>query len=183
VLPALSGDAGRDEVPPLTPTFKGAAAEATRTYGQGADAVGVHVAYYRQQGYGAKLVSSDNTVLRADDRHWVRTSQAQQQAPLGAGSATFDVSEVLQGGASSAASRQRLEVRQIYWIDGRWTANNQMAVLLSVLSRLQGRGDDAAAVTLVAAGDASHTRAALDTFGREHMEDIARALAAARAQR
>ena len=182
-LPELPGVPGSNLAPPLTPIFKGAAAEAQRTYGEGAAAVAVHVAYYRQQGYEAKLVSSENTLLRAEDWQRQRTSQALRAAPLGAGTAPFLVSEVLHGGAATSSARQRLEVRQIYWIDGHWTANNQAAVLYSLLSRLQGRGDDAAAVTLVATGDEASTRAALDAFGRTHLDAIAQSLATARAQR
>ncbi len=182
-LPELPGLPGLDQPPPLTPVFQGAAAEATRSYGAGAGAVHVHLAYYRQQGYEAKLVSSSNTLLRADDRQWVRTRQTRRVAPLGQNNAAFTVLEVLRGGAAGPAAHQRLEVRQNYWIDGRWTANNQAAALYGVWSRLQGRGDDAAAVTLMAGGEEAATRAALDDFGRMHLPAIGRALTAAQARR
>ena len=182
-LPELPGLPASGDALLLTPSFQGTAAEAARVYGGGAEAVGVHLAYYRQQGYDAKLVSSVNTLVRADDRQWLRARQSRQTAALGEGSAAFNVSEVFSGGAATTGTRVRLEVRQIYWIDGRWTTNNQAAVLYGVWSRLQGRGDDAAAVTFMATGDEARTRVLLDAFGREHLPAIAQALAAARDQR
>ncbi len=178
-LPELPGQAVRDTALRVQPRFEGAALQASRVYAGAAGEVGLHIAYYRQQGYGRKLVSGENQIVRAEDDHWQRTRSGRAEL---AGS-PWRTHELLSGGMSGRGLRDRLEVRQVLWVDGRLTDSDLWATAYGLRGRLAGRGDDAAAVTLVLAGPAESTGPALDNFIREHLGAIVAALEQARAAR
>ena len=162
------------------PVFVGPAAVASRHYLVGTQPVTVHVAYYRQQHYGHKLVSSENTWARSDDAVWSLQSTGTTKLPVDGTQTTLRTAELL-GGAIGGAARARLELRQVYWVGGRYTVSNPMAAAMAVMGRLMGRGDDAAAITVVAAGEAgSGTAEILDGFVRTHLPAIAQELATVR---
>lgn len=187
-LPALAGTttpAADGEGPLLEPVFEGAAAQASRRYRMDDGDVLVHVAYYRQQGYGRKLVSSENVLVRSRDARWNRVASGRTtlQRP-GEGALDFQTAELLGPERTGAAQRERLDVRQAYWAGGRWTASEQAALLQVALARLRGQGDDGAVLTLAAPGsDPAATRARLDRFTQQHLNTIESHLAAVRTAR
>jgi len=80
--------------------------------------------------------------------------------------------------------RERLEVRQVYWVDGRFTAADHWAVALGVWGRIAGRGDDGAMLTFYTSGEAADgTAEFLDGFIRTHLSALGTQLEAARAAR
>jgi len=162
------------------PVFVGASALASRQYRSGGRVVTVHLAYYRQQHYGHKLVSSENTWLRSDNTTWSLRSTGQTVVDVQGRPTALRTAELL-GGAIGGAARSRLELRQVYWIGGAYTVSNPWAALSTVLRRLTGQGDDAAAITVHVEGEAgSGTAAALDNFIGAHLPAIAERLATAR---
>ncbi len=186
-LPALDGApvAPDDSAGPLLqPVFEGAAAQTWRLYRTDDGDVLVHVAYYRQQGYGRKLVSSENVLVRSRDPQWNRTASGRHTLAVGAATLEFQTAELLGREIPGAAQRARLDVRQVYWAGGRWTASEQAALLRVALDRLRGQGDDGAVLTLAAPGsDSAATRARLDRFTQRHLNTIESHLAAVRASR
>lgn len=104
--------------------------------------VGVHLAYYRNQDRQRKLVSSQNALVRSGDAHWIEASRGSRDAsslpPLPARVRTAELS----------GNGTRLLVWHWYWVDGRFTASDLHAKLLTVRARLFGRGDDAALVAV-----------------------------------
>lgn len=180
--------AGTDAVSPgatrLEPVFVNASAVAQRTYAQDGDTVAVHVAYYRQQRFGRKLVSSDNVLLRTDDKRWTRTGGGAVTVRAGDQSVTLRSTELRDGSAARGEGRERLDVRQVYWVDGRFTSSGAWATALSLLGRISGRGDDAAMLTIYTAGEAAETTGQrLDTFLANHLGTLQARLAAVRAAR
>jgi exosortase A len=186
-LPTLAGTTVVPEDPAgplLQPIFEGAAAQAWRLYRTGDGDVLVHVAYYRQQGYGRKLVSSENMLVRSRDPRWNRMASGHQPVAVGGADLEFQTAELLGPDISGAAQRPRLDVRQIYWAGGHWTHSDQAALLRVALARLRGQGDDGAVLTLAAPGsDAAATRARLDRFTQQHLNTIESHLTAVRASR
>jgi exosortase A len=183
-LPALAGVAADDGAALLKPLFQGPAAEASRTYGSGAEAVTVHVAYYRAQNYGHKLVSSENMLVKSDSRDWNQITSTRHDIAVGPQILSLGGAELLGGGRPGQSVRQRLDVRQTYWVDGRFTANDHAATAYGVLGRLAGRGDDAAALVFVTEGeDSAATAQRLDAFIQRHLGAIEAQLAQARARR
>ncbi len=133
----------------FTPAFQNPSAMASWSYlgPQSAD-VGLHVSFYRQQGYGRKLVSSENVLVTSNDSHWARllTSSTRMALP----DQTLTVSEVMlrKQRADLGGSAPRLLAWRFYWVNGRFTGSDIQAKIQGALSRLTGQGDDGAIVVI-----------------------------------
>ena len=139
------------EQPPVdfTPAFQNPSAMASWGYlGPQSDAVGLHVSYYRQQGYDRKLVSSENVLVISNDSHWARLSTGSAHMTLP--DQTLTVSQVLlrKQRADLAGSAPRLLAWRFYWVNGRFTGSDIQAKIQGALSRLTGHGDDGALVVI-----------------------------------
>lgn len=160
------------------PIFQNPAAQQSAVYGRAGRQIGLHLAYYRHQGYGSKLVSSSNQLVASDDKHWARVSSSLVSASAGSETLSLRSSE-LRGAVQPGMVGERLQVWQFYWVDGRLTASDVRAKLYGVLQRLSGRGDDGAAVTLYTAKDMDNPEAAeqaLKSFLAENWSAIAAGL-------
>lgn len=183
-LPELAGAPADDGARPLhKPAFENPRAEATRVYGQGHQAVTVHVAYYRQQTYGRKLVNSQNTLVTSEDKHWRRTASGSTVVSHEGRAQALRTAELRSGSLAGVAGGQLLQVRQVYWVNGHLTTSDHIAALLGVAGQLSGRGDDAAAITFYMAGAGRDTQAALDSFVAAHLGTLATWLDGVRAGR
>ncbi|MCW5610992.1 MAG: exosortase A [Rubrivivax sp.] len=183
-LPDVPGWSAVDAPPLLTPAFAAPSAEVLQVYRQDDRAVTVHVAYYRHQGYGRKLVSSQNQLVSSEDRRWNRSTSGRRGVEAGGRVVEFASHELLGGRIPGHTLRQRLDVRQVLWAGGRFTTSPQVATLLSVAGRLTGQGDDAAALTFYVEGeDAAATQRLLDDFLREHLGSFEARLQVARSVR
>jgi EpsI family protein len=104
---------------------------------------------------------------------------------LPSGALSWQATDLLQGNVSaSAGQRKRLDVRQMYWVDGRVTSSDHWAIAYTLLSRLLGHGDDGARITLYTEGATpGDTRERLDAFLKTHWPQIEAQLIAYRSQR
>jgi exosortase A len=181
VMPQLPGvPLSTDATPLHRPLFEGPQAEATAVYGGGDSAVTVHVAYYRQQTYGHKLVNSQNMLVRSEDPDWHLTASSVQPLTVDGQLLQLRSAELRQGDLSDGRGR-RLQVRQIFWVDGRFTSNDTWAGLLAMAARLRGHGDDGAAITFYRAGELADPE--LDRFVADHLGGLGQWLAAVRGRR
>ena len=145
-------------VPAFSPAYQSPAAVINTSYARDGRSVGLYVGYYRQQNYEHKLISSNNTVVTSNDKHWARVSNARRPVTLGADSLSLVTTELrsLQlpiTAASSASDNARMLVWQVYWINGRATTSDYLAKVYAALDRLIGRGDDSAVMMLYTAQD------------------------------
>ncbi len=183
-LPDLPDVPKSKDAPAHTPLFEGPAAQASGVYASGAGAVTVHVAYYRRQHFGHKLVSSENTLVKSDDREWNRSASGGTSITVGDRQVGLRTAELRTVNAPGRDRQRRLEVRQILWVGGRLTTSDHLAAGLGVLNRLAGRGDDAAAINFYLPGAAEDgTGAKLDAFIARHLPAFEASLAATQAQR
>lgn len=184
-LPDLPGAPTVPQAPQLSPAFPGAAATTTRSYAVDGAVVTVHVAYFRRQAYGAKLASSENTLVRSDDRQWHRVAAGRSAVVVDGAEVALRTAEIVRAGAlGSGTSRQRIEARQLYWTGGRYTVNDQWAVVLGVLGRLTGQGDDGAVISFYTQGEnTAATAPRLDRFVASHLPALRAQLEAVRAAR
>ncbi|MCV2348572.1 exosortase A [Paucibacter sp. Y2R2-4] len=143
------------------PKYEKSAASRQQTYRKadlsGNDrAVTLFVAYYRAQSYQSKLISSGNELTRSQDQDWATVSQNVGHLQLHGISLPLRSAE-LRGrrvvDAGGMGHPQRLAVRYLFWVDGRLTSKDATAKLYGALSRLQGRGDDGAAIFVSAEQD------------------------------
>jgi exosortase A len=172
-LPELTGrpDAA-ESAPLLDPVFVGPVAQASRDYAAEGGSVTLHVAYYRQQGYGRKLASSANMLVTPDDRRWNHVASGEVSLPVNGERLVLRTAELVGGDWRQSSAVPRLDVRQIYWAGGRFTTSGQWATVLSVASRLAGDGDDAATLTFYTQGDVAQTTPRLHSFIAAHLPAI-----------
>jgi len=144
------------------PAFTNPSAQLQQTFQRGAATVGLHVSYFRNQDHERKLVSSSNVIVRSMDPVWSRVGHG--IAPLALGGERVDAaSDQLKSTAGD-----RLVVWRWYWIDGRVTGSDVFAKAYVALTRLLGRGDDAAIVAVYAPSGTNGTAdEALAQFVRE----------------
>ncbi|MCL2345570.1 MAG: exosortase A [Desulfobulbus sp.] len=177
-LPTPGGWQEGADLPSWKPDFSGAAAELQASFQRDGQPVGLYIGYYRHQDYQNKLVTSTNTLVASADKQWAVVAR-DTVAPVTAGlPARVVAAELL---ASGSSPEIRLRAWQWYWIDGRLTAADASAKWFTALSRLAGRGDDAAVVILYA--PAATAAVALPAFAADGAPEINRLLAATREQR
>lgn len=185
-LPDLAGTTSSDQARPLhAPHFEGARAEASRVYGDGSAAVTVHVAYYRHQTYGHKLASSENVIVRTDDKAWRLAGEGLRPVAVGGSPVMFRSAEIRRGALGSQdEGSERLSALQIMWVAGSFTTSRETVALYSVIHELSGQGDDAAAITFYVRGDdPAQAARVLDGFVSTHLDELRRWLTGLAASR
>lgn len=183
-LPDLPGTTVLDGAEPLhKPLFESPRAETTRVYGQGGAAITLHVAYYRQQTFGRKLVNSQNVLVTFEDSVWRQTARGATTVSVNGAPQPLRTAELRSGSVSGVSTGQTLQVRQLYWVNGRFTTSNHIAALLGVAGQLRGQGDDAAGLTFYIAGSGAEAQAALDQFISTQLGPLSAWLGSVRAQR
>ncbi len=119
--------------------------------------VGVFIAYYRQQNYERKLISSSNALVQSSDKAWAQVAAGSRPVELAGQSFAARTGLLRFNAASLGAEPPRYKVWHWYWIDGRFMASDHLGKLRLALAKLMGRGDASAAVFVYAqepAGDA-----------------------------
>ena len=184
-MPTLPGtEEAAASRPEFQPVYQGPSAVAQRSYVQGPRVVSVHVAYYRGQRYGQKLVTSENMLVKPGDSRWNLTNRGATVVDVNGQGIPLRTAEVISAGALGHGGRERLDVRQVYWVDGHFSASDHWAVIHGVWSRLVGRGDDGALLTFFTAGGAEEgTGPLLDGFIRTNLDAFQQQLATTRAAR
>jgi EpsI family protein len=141
------------------------------SYQKEAQQVGLYIAYYRQQSSQSKLVSSENVLAQSGDAYWAIVEHGTGEY-VGLPVRTAH----LRGGTVGTSGEQRLRVWQWYWVDGQLTASDVKAKLLTLKSRLSGRGDDGAIIVLYTSealpGDADAALADFATAARDGLDKM-----------
>lgn len=112
--------------------------------------VGVFVAYYRQQGYERKLISSENQLVKSGDTAWAQIERGSRRLTLGGQPAGVRTGLLRSNLFSVGAEPARYRVWHWYWIGGRIVTSDHLGKLWLALSRLGGQGDESAAVFVYA---------------------------------
>lgn len=111
-------------------------------YREGESEVGMVVAYYRDQSRERKLVTSTNELAPTSDSRWARIATESREADYPGGRLGVQASTL------RSPSGERLRVWLWYAIDGRTTASDAVAKLLTARAQLLQRGDASAAVII-----------------------------------
>jgi EpsI family protein len=162
--PSLAGWSGIEAVEAdWQPRFQNPSAVLRRAYERQGEAIGLYVAYYRQQGPGHKLVSSDNVLVHSEDKAWRKLGSGEETVRI----AGREVRVRTQRVRSVARNDDyTLTVWHWYWVDGHLTDSDAWAKLWGVWQRVLGRGDDGAAIVVYTRETTSKEAAtnALHTF-------------------
>jgi exosortase A len=173
-LPDLPGAPPTQPTAVLEPRFDNPSATAQRHHAFDDGEITVHVAWYARQTYGSKLVSSNNVLVHSDDKEWRRVEGGTRMHRHAGQPLAWQSAEVLQGYVSASTARgTRLDVRQVYWVDSRFTASPARATLQGLAGRLLGHGDAGAMLTIYTRGDNPQATAErLDRFLQQHLPAI-----------
>jgi exosortase A len=166
------------------PHFVNPSVEAARSYAGAGGEVGVYLAYYRNEGAERKLVSSVNSLVRSSDTSWNQVASGGRSVSTPSGDSAWRTASVRHTVGAGGARRAPLQVWRAYWVDGRWVAGDAQAKLTAALGRLQGRGDDGAALVIYTEHeDPAQANALLETFARDNLGTLQGVLQTARAAR
>lgn len=172
---AAAGWQVESEAPGLwRPAFRNPSSESlARFTAQDGRRVGVYLAYYRTQGEGHKVVSSDNTLVHSSDNSWNPVESEARALALAGAPLNVQQTRLLQGARSGGGPRRTMLAWQFYWVNGDLAAQDLRAKLLGAWHRLHGRGDESAAVVLFAEDEPSlPAEAALESFVRENLGTV-----------
>ena len=157
--------------PAWRPHFVNPSDELQRTFRSGDSSASLYIAYYRNQDYQRKLVSSENVLVKSDDQEWSQIASGSQAVSMSKETVSVRTAELRGRGG------RRMVAWQWYWINGRLTASDPRAKSYTALSRLRGLGDDSAVVIVYAAEEQrGGARSALESFTRAAAPGIERAL-------
>ena len=164
------------------PRYLNPSAERYATFVSDGREVGVFIAYYRNQTFESKLVSSENVLATSNDMRWIQVAAGEREL-RGAGLPPSVLAADL-----SDRGTQRLRVWRWYWVNGEWTESPARAKAMTAIAQLMGRGDDSAAVVLVTAqgsggGAAAEADKVLEAFAAQSVPVIGAALEATREYR
>jgi len=161
-LAALEQGSSADER--VRPVFPGARVSYERQFVYQAHQIDVFVGYYRNQRQGAELVSVFNKLEPSHDWNWSISSHVSRNSPT--------VPEVRLEGY--VKGDRHAAVYHFYWVNGTTTTSDPVSKVLEMISRLRGRGDDAAAITITAYSTDNLEVARLKTeaFAAEHLAGV-----------
>ncbi len=187
-LPEKAAAAWVATAPPVSewqPNFGHASVNASRSYAAAGDRVGVWIAYYRDQNYDRKLITSSNGLVEpVADALWAQVNSGAVHVSTGGGALAVRTALLRGASAPGASGAERLRVWQVYWVGGRFFTSDARAKLQGAFDRLLGRGDDAAALFFYTpAADNNNTDAAdavLTRFVGQNLEGLTAQLVAAR---
>lgn len=155
---------------PWQPAFQQPDASSSKMFSRGAETVGLHIVYYRNQDYQRKLVSSANVLVQSMDKEWAIVSNGSKAVDL------YGKTIAVRTAKLRSDSGQRLTVWHWYSINGRITSSDHLAKLHTAYDRLRGRGDDAAGIFIFAPSDLASPETTLETFLRNLASPLQAAL-------
>lgn len=167
------------------PNFANATVNASRSYSAAGADVGVWVAYYRDQNYERKLVTSSNTLGdTGESQKWSQVASGGTQIALPGGPLALRTGTLRGNSLPGTQNAARVRVWQLYWVGGAHHTSDARAKLQLAFNRLLGRGDDAAAVFYYTPeiGNTAAADATLARFVTANHGLIVDRLAAARAR-
>jgi exosortase A len=116
--------------------------------------VGLYVAYFRQQNYQRKLISSNHEWVKSYDPIWTLVSSGTSSLMVRGVALPLQTAELRSTGGASlgdvSSVGNRLKAWRIYWINGRPMISDWQAKVVGAVYRLMGRGDDAAMLVFYA---------------------------------
>lgn len=154
------------------PRFTNPSAELQTAYSNPEGWVGLYVAYYQNQNYDSKLVTSTNVLVTSSDPHWQILTSGSARATLGGTEQLVREAELLD---KQSSTNNRYIVWQWYWINGHLTSSDIEAKWLTAWAMMTGHGDDSAVIIIYAPKDAAIS--ILPAFINEMGAEILRSLA------
>lgn len=159
------------------PRFSNPSVELHSSYLNGDNWVGLYIAYYRNQNFESKLVTSTNVLVTSESPSWQVVTSGSYPVAIAESNRNIRTSEIR---TKQNSLDERYIIWQWYWINGRLTSSDFEAKWLTALSILSGSGDDSAAIIIYA--PKANAAISLPSFANDSVSEIYRALAEASQQ-
>lgn len=134
------------------PAYDSPPAKFQAAFSQDSKTVGLYVAYYRNQDYQRKLVTSTNMLARSNDTVWSVLSRDAANINIDGLPPMVRTAHIL---GKDTSPPTNLIIWQWYWVNGKLVASEAEAKLQTALSRLRGAGDDSAVIMIYAPSDSA----------------------------
>lgn len=141
------------------PSYAKPSSELQASFAKEGSPVGLYIAFYRNQNFERKLITSTNLLVQYQDRDWAIARQQKQARALEGRGLTFIESEI-----AGKSDNQRLIAYSWFWVNGHLTTSPMLGKLYTALSMLSGRGDDSALVVVYAPVAPDRSTTLLDDF-------------------
>jgi len=167
-LPALSE--GWEVTLPFSdwkPSYAKPSSEREVAFAKDGKAVGIYIAFYRNQNFERKLITSTNLLVQYQDRDWAIARQQKQVRAIGGRTLSVVESEI-----AGKSDSQRLIAYSWFWINGHLTTSPMLGKLYTALAMLTGRGDDSALVVVYAPLAPDRSTSLLDNFLEKNADRI-----------
>jgi EpsI family protein len=139
--------------------------------------VGLFVAFYRDQRFDRKLVSSENRLVASQDPVWHVVRVGALDVEIGGRESSVPMTEL------QTYDGRTLVALQWYWVDGIVTSRDAVAKAATAWSRLRGHGDDSASIIVYSrASTTVNAKAELRAFVRDAWPPVEQSLGQARMQ-
>lgn len=162
----------------FTPHFENPTAVRHEILSKGDKTLELYVGYYQGQGANRKLISSENVLVRAEDREWHATRAGTISMEIGGHAVPVRATTI------HSADGRGLETRLFYWVDGKLTSSDAIAKALVTWLRVTGRYDGSAVVVAsVPSGEGVDASSTLQEFLGTAWPAVAKALDDARGPR
>ena len=175
--PVAGWPASSESFATWVPSFENPSAVVQTSFNADGKVAGLYIAFYRNQDYSRKMVSSENVLVRSKDPLWARVATGSRQIALA------DQSLVARTTELRSVDSSRLLAWQLYWVNGYLTASDHKAKALTALFRILGQGDDSAVGILYAPKEQAGGEATLESFAKAAGPEILNALGRTRDQR
>ncbi|MBK6357213.1 MAG: exosortase A [Betaproteobacteria bacterium] len=159
------------------PQFANPSAQLHSVYRNSEGWVGLYIAYYQNQNFERKLVTSTNVLVTSSDPLWQIVANRQTKTAFGDNATAIREAELLK---KQGIADERYIVWHGYWINGHLTSSDIEAKWLTAWAMLTGHGDDGAAIIVYAPKDSAAWD--LPAFATEAGGEILRHLTEARAK-
>nr|WP_315191432.1 exosortase A [uncultured Albidiferax sp.] len=167
----------------LKPNFQGSIINIDGVYKKDLLLVGFYVAYYRNQNYDNKLVSSENSIVSTKSKEWLQTGGENYVLQGTLNPLSVRVTNLRGLGGRDQIGNSRLQAWQFYWVNGVFTDNDYKAKVHGAMQRLFGRGDDSAIILLYAQDDGEGlAKKSMEKFLQDNYAEIKLMLEAARSE-
>lgn len=174
-LPATAGSWQLD-TPEIDwqPRFANPSAEQHSVYRSPDGWVGLYIAYYQNQSFKRKLVTSTNVLATSNDPRWQIIPHSSASTAFNGTEQRIREVELLD---KNSSAEHRYIVWQWYWINGHLTNSDIEAKWLTAWAMLTGNGDDSAVVIVYApkAGASNTMNAFTNELGTEMLRCLAEA--------
>jgi exosortase A len=155
---------GDEPVSRWVPAYANAVVNTSHSYSQGDATVGLWVAYYRDQGYDRKMVTSSNNLAEMESTaDWAQTASGSTAVQADGASVALRTADLRGFAEPGNPKAERIRVWTVFWVGGQLTTSDVRARIQIALNRLMGRGDDSAVLFFYAPVKATGASADADS--------------------